>query len=242
MKSTLVYSVLCVASTLLIGWRIHAIHNRETEHFEIVEDLSLSHPNGCESLLGLSERVLRSDGVSPESTLAILVVGDAATANEPWQLGRYVIPSARKVIEGRKGSLTQQQRVLRDISDKCRMARRTNVSPVFLAVKQAVADLRAQGCKETSRCQLFVDSDLEENAEGSIKKNLDNLHYHKDAFPHIDNTGIAVEFCGLAEVHRTNTSTVLRSSAREDHLRQLWRSLFIKRETIGFGPFCPTIS
>src|SRR5690348_11960860 len=114
MKSTVLYSaLLCVASTLLVGWRIHAIHNRETQHFEIVEDLSLSHPNGCESLLGLAERVLRSDDVSPESTLTILIVGYAATANEPWQLGRYVIPTARKVIEGRRGSLTQQRRVLR---------------------------------------------------------------------------------------------------------------------------------
>lgn len=242
----LLYSVLCIASTVLIGWRINAIHNRETQHFEIVEDLSLSHPNGCGSLLGLAESVLRSDGASPESTLTILIVGDATTANEPWQLGRYVIPVTRKVIEGHK--VTLQQEVLRDISGKCGMTRRTNVSPIFLAVKQAVADLRAQGCKESSGCQLLVDSDLEDNVETYIEKGLKGLRSDKRYLPSpIKNDGIEIVFCGLAVTagHIVDPSskeirrTLPRNPGREDRLRQIWLSLFTRPEAVRVEPYCP---
>jgi len=66
-------------------------------------------------------------------------------------------------------------------------------------VKQAVSDLRASGCRATSHCRLFVDSDLEENAEISIKDALNGSHTSKLALPALlDNQGLDVSFCGLA--------------------------------------------
>ena len=228
MKSGNLYTILlCVALTGFVGWRVHALKSRETPHFELVEDPSLSHPEGCESLLGLAEQALSTDPFSPGSTLTVLVIGDGATANEPWQLGTYSIPTTRKVLEGRTANSRRRQDVLRDILNKCQAVRRTTVSPIFLGVKQAVADLRAHGCTETSHCQLLVNSDLEENIETSIKKSLNGTTGEKTILPLIESKGIDVTFCGLAVTtgrlvdssSRGFRKAPPRTPAREDRLR-----------------------
>jgi hypothetical protein len=200
MKTGILYIILfCLASTGFVGWRVHTAKSQDAPQFELVEDPSISHPNGCESVLGLAEQAFHTEGASSRSTLTILVIGDETTANEPWQLGRYSIPKSRKVIEGRTANARRQQDLLRDIWNKCQTVRRTTISPIFLGVKQAIADLRAQGCSQTSHCQVFVDSDLEENVETSIKKSLNIVGGGTRILPlPIDNDGIDVAFCGLA--------------------------------------------
>ena len=232
MKKGILYAIVCCGlSAGFVGWRIHALRNQTTPHFEIVADFSLSHAQGCESLAGLAERALHGEGVSPGSTLTVLVLGDGATANEPWQLGRYSIPRTGKVLEGRTANLRRQQNVLHDIWNKCQTVRRTTISPIFLGVKQAIADLRAQGCSGTSHCELFVDSDLEENVETAIKKSLNNPSGGTPILPSpINIDGIDVTFCGLAvtagrivdpsgrEIRKASP----RNSRRDDRLRQIW--------------------
>jgi len=249
MKTSILYAILfCSASVGFVVWRVHAVRAQGAQHFALVEDRSMSHEEGCESLLGLAERALRTEGVSSSSTLTVLVIGDEATANEPWQLGRYSIPRTRKVLEGRTANLRRQQDVLHDIWNKCQAVHRTRISPIFLGVKQAIADLRAQGCSETSHCELFVDSDLEENVETSIKKTLNNPSGGMRILPSpLNNDGIDVTFCGLAvtagrivdpsgrEIRKASP----RNSRREDRLRQIWLTLFTRPEAVRFQPYCP---
>jgi hypothetical protein len=249
MKTGILCTILvCVASVGFVGWRVYVLKNREIPHYGLVEDPSLSHPEGCESLVGLAEKALNLDGISPGSTLTVLVIGDATTANEPWQLGMYSIPTTRKVLEGRTANSQGRQIELRDIWSKCQGARRTTVSPIFLGVKQAVANLRAQGCGETSHCQLFVNSDLEENVEPSIKKRLNGTAGEKPTLPSpVENDGIDVAFCGLAVttgrfVDSSSSGpykTLRRTPAREDRLREIWRSLFTIPAAVSFEPYCP---
>lgn len=249
MKKGILYALVCCGVSVgFVGWRLHALRNQAAPHFEIVADFSLSHAQGCESLLGLAEQALRTEGVSASSTLTVLILGDGATANEPWQLGRYSIPVTRKVLEGRTANLRRQQDILHDISNKCRTIRRTAVSPIYLGVTRAVADLRAHGCKGTSHCQLFVDSDLEENAEGSIRSHLNSTRYVQANLPSlIENEGLHVVFCGLAvtagqmvdpsdgEIRKVSP----RDSRRDDRLRHTWASLFLRPELVMFEPYCP---
>lgn len=248
MKTGILYTILlCVASVGFVGWRVYVLKNRETPHFGLVEDPSLSHPEGCESLLGLADKALNTDGISPGSTLTVLVIGDETTANEPWQLGTYSIPTTRKVLEGRTATSRRRQDILHDILTKCRAVRRTTVSPIFLGVKQAVADLRAQGCTETSHCQLLVDSDLEENVETFVKKSLNGTSSKKTILPLIENKGIDITFCGLAVTtgrlvdssSKGFRKTPLRTPAREDRLREIWKSLFTQQAAMRFEPYCP---
>lgn len=248
MKTLIVYALLFCASAGFVGSRVHTLRNQKPRHFEIVEDLSLSHADGCESLLGLAEQTLHANGVSSGSTLTVLVIGDEATANEPVQLSRYSIPTSRKVLEGRNANVRRRQELLQDLSKKCRMARRTTVSPIFLGVKQAVDDLRAMGCNQNTRCQLFVDSDLEENVEISIKKSIDSIDGRKRSLPYyLENEGVSVTFCGLAVTagHIADLSgreirkALPHNASREDRLRQTWLSLFTRPEAVNVEPYCP---
>jgi hypothetical protein len=251
MKRGVLYAVsCCIACAGFVGWRIRVLANHSAPQFEIVADPSLSHPEGCESLLGLADQALHGEGVSPDSTLTILVLGDATTANEPWELGRYSIPVTRKVLEGKIANLRRQEDLLSDIRHKCEGIRRTSISPIFLGVEQGIADLRAHGCKENSHCRVFVDSDLEENAETSIKEALNRTRNTKlQRLSPLDNQGIEVSFCGLAVTagrivnasgRMESLGTSLRGPGREDRLRQVWRTLFISPETVTFEPYCPS--
>jgi hypothetical protein len=245
--AAIVCGILCVG---FVGWRIVAMKNHAAPHFEIVVDPSLSHPQSCESLLGLAEQILHSEGISNDSTLTVLVLGDKATANEPWQLGRYSLPLTRKVLEGRTVNLRRQEELLSDIQHKCEAIRHTAISPIFLGIKQAVADLRAHGCGETSRCQVIVDTDLEENVERSIMEGLNRSRNINLSLPTpLDNQGIEVAFCGIAvtaprifnSAGRETQRTLLRDPGREDRLRRVWRSLFKSPDVVKFEPYCPTL-
>ena len=224
------------------------MRSRETPHFEIVKDPSASHGGGCESLVGLTGHVLEENAAGPGSTITVLILGDQSTANEPWRMGAYSVPSVRKVLEGRSAKLRQQQQILRDISGKCQALRRTMISPIFLGVTQAIADLHARGCKPTSHCELFVDTDLEENVEPAIKKALlkNDGAKHISVSP-VDNTGMGVVFCGVAVTDgrardRSENAArqfVTRDSDRVKRTQEIWRSLFAAPGTVRFEPYCP---
>jgi len=228
---------LALAATF-VGWRVHATRTHPNVQVEIVKDPSRSTTDGCESLIGLAEGTLAVDGVSAKSTLTVILVGDAATANEPTLLASYAMPFSTKVVEARNASRRRQARLLGDLLAKCRAARRTDVSPIFLAVKQAIADLRSRGCNMGSHCELLVDSDLEENGEPAIRSRLDGVANEKPLPAVLDNSEIAVSFCGLA----ATGGGVVRDPNREDRLRLTWRSLFSAQDLVSFKPYCPTSS
>jgi len=248
-KTGILYAILfCVGSVGFVGWRVYAVRNLETPHSEIVEDSSASHGNGCESLLGVTEQVLHTNDAASGSTLTVLILGDQSTANEPWRMGAYSIPTLRKVLEGRSGKLRREQEILRDISDKCQHLRRTTISPIFLGVTRGLADLHARGCKPTSHCTLFVDSDGKENAEPSIRKMLnENDGRKRISPPRADNTGIEVVFCGVAvtdgRIHdlaeKGARKFVTGDSDRVHRAEMVWRSLFADPGSVRFEPYCP---
>jgi hypothetical protein len=243
------YAIACgILCAAFIGWRVHVLANYSAPQDDIVLDRSFSHPGGCESLVGLAEQAAHADGISRNSTITVIVLGDATTANEPWQLGRYPIPVTRKVLEGKTSNQQRWKTLLTDIQHKCGAIRRTNSSPIFMGVKQAVADLHARGCKENSHCQVFVDTDLEENVETSIRESLNRTHKSRPSLPApLDNNGIEVSFCGLAvttgritTLSEREARTILpRDPGRDDQLKEVWRSLLTHPEHVRFEPYCP---
>lgn len=252
MSRHVVYAVLfCLGSVGFVAWRVQAVRTRETPHFEIVKDPSASHGGGCESLLGLTGHVLEASAASPGSTITVLILGDQSTASEPWRMGTFSVPSVRKVLEGKSAKLRQQQQILRDISGKCQALRRTTISPIFLGVTQAVSDLHAHGCKAAAHCELFVDTDLEENVEPAVRKALlkNDVPKHISLSP-VDNVGIGVVFCGVAVTDgrvrdRSENAApqfVTRDSGRVKRTQEIWRSLFAEPGTVRFEPYCPNSS
>jgi hypothetical protein len=250
-KQILCVVLFCLGSVSFVAWRVYAVRNRETAHFAIVKDPSVSHGNGCASLIGLAGQVFEANEVTSGSTITVLVLGDQSTANEPWRLGVYPVPTIRKVLEGKAAKRRLQQQILADISGKCRALRRTTISPIFLGVAQAVDDLRGRGCTATSQCRLFVDSDLEENGEPSIRNMLSKGESSKHiSLPRVDNSGIAVVFCGVAvtdgrvrdRVENGARRFMTRDSDRLRRTKEIWRSLFAKPASVTFEPYCPNYS
>lgn len=248
MKSRLYAILVCVCASAFIVWRLHAVKRTVSPQFEIVDDPSGSHGPVCTSLQGLAARVLGLPGATSQSTLTVLFLGDQSTANEPRRIGSYPIPTIRRVAEGRNEIARQRGKLLANIQNKCKSVRQTNISPIFLGVKQAVADLRAEGCRAGSGCRLYVDSDLEENVETSIKR---SIHISSGGAPSmpplIDNAGITVAFCGTAVVvshitsppGRDGGTVAPRNAGQEDRFRRVWRGLFDQQEGVTFAPYCP---
>ena len=208
-------------------------------------DLSLSHTEGCTSLVGLAERALQAASVPADTTLTVLVAGDTATANEPSRLGIYPIPRTRRAIEGRNANTRRQQELIQDIATKCKATRRPTISPIFIGVQQAIADLRAQGCTENSNCLLHVGSDMEENIEASIQRKLNGSN-DKAVLPRpVDNSGLRILVCGLASRagrivgSGMETRQATPRPGHHDRVQQVWLSLFTKPELVQFAPYCP---
>jgi hypothetical protein len=237
-----------VVAVSFIGWRLHAMRHHTLSRFELVYDPSLSFTGGCESLVGAAEKVLRNPGVSDHSTLTILALGEASTAYEPRRLTKYAIPTDRKVIEGRHASMERQEHLLEDLRARCRSVRPTSVTPIYLGVKQAIGDLRADGCTADSRCGLWVSTDLEENGDRAIEATIDGRHDGRKPLPlPLDNSGISVTFCGFVETAgrlvgpsgREIRKAVPRDPRRDERLQAVWRSLFASSELVSFEPYCP---
>jgi hypothetical protein len=238
----------CIASAGFVGWRMNAMRTQAADHFGLVYDPSISFTGGCPSLVGAAGEILRSPDVSVGSTLTVLTLGDDSTAREPRRLATYTIPVNRKVIEGRRASVERRESLLQELWARCSSLQPTTVSPIFLAVQQAVADLRADGCKKGSRCALWVSTDLEENADRAIENRI-NRGRHAARLPAraLDNTGIAVTFCGFAATAgrlvgssgREIGKAVTRGPRRDDRLQAVWRSLFTRPESVEFQPYCP---
>jgi hypothetical protein len=115
-------------------------------------------------------------------------------------------------------------------------------------VEQAIADLRADGCKTNSRCGLWVSTDLEENGDRAIEATIDGRRNGRKSLPKLlDNSGISVTFCGFAQTAgrlvgpsgREIRKAVPRDPHRDERLQTVWRSLFASPELVSFEPYCP---
>ncbi len=246
-RSTVLVLLASTVIAAFVGWRVHAMNSEPVNHFAILADPSISYTGGCESAVGSAEQMLRGPGVSPRSKLILIVLGDGTTANEPRELGKYAMPISRKVIEGRMANERRQAALLREISSRCGSVRPTTISPIFMGVRQAVADLRSEGCAEGSHCKLRVNSDLDENVEAGIKSRLIGARKRSPLPMPLDNDGIDVTFCGYAAtagriVDRTGREVrrfAGRNPAHEDRMQQTWLSIFTNPERVKFEPYCP---
>jgi hypothetical protein len=247
-QPVVILTAACVAVAAFVGWRMEAMRSNQINHFVLVQDPSRSYTGGCASLVGMARAVLASAGVSAESRLTVLALGDAATAGEPRRLGVFNIPTSRKVIEGQRAALDRRQELFRDILTRCESVRPTSISPIFLGVKQAVAELRANGCKAGSRCGLWVSTDLEENAARGLRERILNPREAREPLPPpLDNEGIEVTFCGFSQTAgrlidpsgREVRIGAARDPRRDDRLQAVWRAMFTSPELVSFEPYCP---
>jgi len=240
--------LLGVLTTGFVGWREHISKTQKINHAELVVDRSVSNTNDCSTLIGVAQRAIHMDVLSAGSVLTIVVVGDEKTAHEPWRLATYDIPKTTRAIENPKTHLRKEYMLLEDLRNKCINVRATTISPIFIGVKQAIADLHARGCGSNSQCQLFAITDGEENVESSVKHSISGTsNMNQSLSASLNNEGIHVTFCGLAALAgrivdpagREIRKVQPHDSNRDDRLRKTWSALFTTPANVTFEPYCP---
>jgi len=241
---------LCVALSAVTAfgywrYRVGAEH-RPVAQFAFIQDPSDSIAADCDRTVGLVERALAAPEVGEGSTITMLALGDEKTANEPRWLGHFEVPVIRRVIEGQRASAREKQDLLANVRKRCSEVKETLRSPIFVGLKRGVEHLKVTGSPEDSR-HLFIQTDGEEFDNKAIMEALNQRPGARAILPSpIDNAGVDVKFCGMAETvgqiagadRRVQRKSRPRSEERADRLREVWLKLFTTPDLVSFEPYC----
>lgn len=217
-------------------------------HAAIVRDRSDSTTSGCPAIGGLAGECLRSGQTGRFSTIIALATGDRRSNDEPVEFARLSQVRWSSVRDGRSSADRRDAALIAELVSRCERSGTTDRSPIYLAIRRALEELRALGCREENRCILHVQSDLSENAEPGLRKALLG---DKDAFlpAPIENRGIRVHVCGTAETSgptdgkgKVVSERRTRGARRADITPDVWRKVFTAPELVTFEPHCPKVA
>jgi hypothetical protein len=248
-KIKVILIAVCTALLLAVGlWRYKAVGKSQAAHGVIVRDRSDSVIKGCDCTSALVRRALAATQIVAGSTIAVMATGDGTTANESILIKSFDVPVRRQVLEGRGAASQQQAKLIEDVKAQCEKLSQTNVSPIYVAIKNAIEYLRSKGCGPGSNCFVYAQTDLLETGDARLKAALNQETVNKQLLPApINNDGIDVVIVGLAETtgdsavsnSKGRSLTASRNSDKADRIRAIGLQLFTNPERVTFEPFCP---
>ena len=224
--------------TAFVWWRVYAVQNQAPPAYTaIVRDVSASDTAGCSSVGAAAIRAGQRPGVTRGSKVALITTGDQENGYEGRLAGTFDVPFSTRVMEGRKAVERQQVRLGASIQHACEAAPKAEQSPIFAAVKTGIEHLRANGCGKVSLCSLIVITDGEENVDRTLRAALNGSKSSLEKLRGtVDNAGIAVRFCGLAQTRMARTTQhTARSSKR---ISDVWIALFSTPGLVETEPYC----
>jgi hypothetical protein len=213
----------------------------------IVVDISKSVDKPCEAAGKITQEILALP-YALHSSVLVLATGDPSSSNEPRLLGRFPLPANSGVMEGAGRIRKEAHNLPQKVIAACTSAGQTDISPLFLAIKSGLLQLRNFECDKRVRCLLFVASDGEENAERNVRSALDgNVAGLKPLKGTLDNTSVEVAMCGISETvgqekEKSGTIHVLtkkRNGEKSDRLHTVWADLFKDPAKLKIYSFCP---
>jgi len=241
-------AIATIAVASFVAWRLALPKTAgAAPHIGVVYDRSGSTTGGCEALVGLVEQGLKEQPLSPASTITIMGTGDETTSNEPVLVARFAGVKSRRVMEGKRGARRREEALFADLDGRCRELEKTGTSPIYLAVKRAVEELRSKHCVDGSGCILYVASDGEETAETRVAEAISAPKKKLRSLPAaIDNSGIVVHFCGLSDTSgstdrkakKARRERPVHDASRVDRIRTVWSSRFTEPDLVTFEPHC----
>lgn len=244
MSRVTVTTLAVMAAILLLaglGWRLKTRRAAPPAH-AILIDRSASTSSPCDALGGLIEGIVQNGAFTSRSKVLVLVTGDAQTRNEPIVIGALGDLKGNRSMEGKGMAARKRDQAIMRVVRDCQDLPPTRSSPIFLGLRRSLEMLRAQGCAELGgNCTLVVRTDGEETAEPEIRRLLraPQARVHAVPEPRLDNTGIAVDLCGLGDVvtgsRQANDVRTLRSA---DRLSRIWHSSFSHGELVRVTPTC----
>jgi hypothetical protein len=173
-------------------------------------------------------------------------MGKSALAPEPRPVFAAEMPVLKRDVYGEE--IAQQEHLkataalLAKVRQTCEAKDGASDSPILRLVQRGVEHLR-QSCTPTALCHLLVKTDLiEENGDRRLTAAIaraakdDDVALPAELAGSIDNAGIHVRFCGLAEVAPRRPGTP--AQAPSDVLKRLWTGVFTNPDMVSFEPFC----
>ena len=243
-KAVIAIALGCGATGGFLSWRYLTFHNLTLSQVVEVLDRSESVTELDRGAQAMLRRSLELSGMRKGSSVTVLATGDATTANEPVLMVRYEVPVSRQALERKAAALACKEEIIGDLAARLKNLRRTRVSPIFIAVKRGVEQLRARGCTPDTPCYLFVKTDGEELADPGIREALRGRASKGKLPALIHNEGIKVIFCGISETAGEVGEGGIKQSYTQireaglDRVRDVWMRLFASPEAVSFEPFC----
>lgn len=244
-QTVVLWAAICAGAGLVL-WRYTTVPAEPAARVGVLYDRSLSQRDGCEAVEALARQSLRSSRTG--SVVSLFATGDKGSAYEPALIVSLTPPFSTQVMEGQQRQADMQQKFVNALRDSCGKLAPTDISPVFLGVKQAIEQLRSQNTARVNNTYLYVVTDLEENVDPKMKRALHNAGTPaQDLPPPIDNAGVHVAFCGYAETRgefhtaagEVRQLTQPRNAEVDIRLRAVWTHVFTEPGLVSFEPFCP---
>jgi len=229
-----------------VGWRAyHPPISGVAPSIGVVGDRSMSMLDACRSEGGQVKRALALPGLTKSSVLFVSTTGDDSTRGEPREVARLAGFKAKRAMESPASAERKERALIRKLVEQCNTLPQATITPIFLAIRRAIEQLRAMGCGAGVGCYLFVQSDLRENVDPAIRRALAARRPAATLPAPIANAGIPVNICGPAETTGGADAREGRHAGRfhdaedADRIVAVWRRLFTAPDLVTFEPHCP---
>lgn len=222
---------------------IEVIHSQPPVQILAAMDHSSSVAGNCSGLEQETRSAIAQQGIRNGSMFTILLMGSSTQDAEPRVIFSHPIPVPSSNIYGRNPVAFEKRHseFLAKVRSACESTGRAQDSPIFRMFQRAVDQLR-RTCSPTAMCYLFAKTDLEETSDPLLTQVLaraakdPSVSLPPTLARSIDNSGISVEICGVAE--KTARRGGVRSSASPEALGRLWKAIFTHPELVSMHPFC----
>jgi len=249
MKTFVPVAVVVVVVVALAGVAVYRAKQpsaKETaSHAVIIRDRSDSTTAGCAAIGGLAREYLQTGYADRFSSIIAFATGDARSNDEPVELARLTGIRKESVKDVHKARDRRDDALVEELVGRCEELGNTDRSPIYLALRRGLEELLVLGCHEGTNCAVYLQSDMAENGESGLRKAL--LGTRDAALPTpIDNRGIRVHVCGIAETSgptdgkgKVVSERKARGAKRADITPSVWRRIFTAPNLVTFEPHCP---
>lgn len=213
--------------------------------FAVSLDTSGSVERGCVGLAGAAKTLIEQDGIRAGSTLSMLVIGNDRQNPDARMVFRGPVPvaSGRVIGDDKEAHAQAQDELLGEVERACNAAKTSRASPVYQLVKQTIDVLRSQGTDPKGRGFALIKTDLDDDTTTGLREAIarsvrtTNVTVPADLVCSIDNAGIEIKFCGVAEVQPRR-----RIASTSDARILIWKQLFTHSELVSFEGYCGAAS
>jgi hypothetical protein len=242
-KTYYVFGALIVAVAAFAAWRILARSTTIQRH-ALLYDQSRSKIDGCECLGNEAARLFHSAKTRGE-IVDLYTLGTADNGYQAKFVASFPIPEHASLLGDRLQTAKVIDEWTKSIVSECRKIPRTNKTPLVVAVKIVLEQLRSK-CSPQSFCSLFIQSDLEDDVSPEFAKAVKAEETGRTIpTPTFDNTGIKVTFSGTSEIvttlnkgQRSNKRRVFELLNGAEARKNVWLRMFTSPHLITFQPVC----